>query len=126
MVTVANMEAQLHAGGHQVSIDYTNGGASVIDAGTVLRLGLLAYTGVANTDLEVSATKQQAVSVAGHFRVKKASATVFAQGDPVEWDDTGKLAVVALGGDWDIGYAVQPGADGDDYVIVELNGVLPT
>ena len=62
-----------------------------------------------------------AVDVDGMYKVKKASATTFAQGAEVEWDNSGKNAVAATSGTFEIGVAYQAAVSGDDYVLVWLN-----
>ena len=59
----------------------------------------------------------------GKFLVDSASATTFALGAEVEWDDTGKLAVAAAGGDFDIGRASKAKVNGDTKVEILLNHV---
>ncbi len=64
-----------------------------------------------------------AAHVEGVFRLKKASAAVFAAGTPVNWDTDNKQAISAAGstGDSDaIGYAVAAAGNGTTEVLVRL------
>ncbi len=64
-----------------------------------------------------------AAHVEGVFRLKKATAAVFAAGTPVNWDTDNKQAISAAGGTGDsnsVGYAVEAAANGTTEVLVRL------
>lgn len=66
------------------------------------------------------------LKTSGKVSVDSASATTFTAGDEIEWDDTGKVAVAAAGGDFDIGRASKDKANGEVKVEVLLNEVNGT
>ena len=107
--------------GTTLALEYTPG--ADVDAGTVIQLGSN-LTGVAPEAL--LANRLGALEAEGIFKVKKevGGGVVFAAGDQVEWEDTAKEAVIAAGGDWDMGVAVFAALDNDDFVLVWLNKQL--
>jgi hypothetical protein len=62
------------------------------------------------------------IRTTGKIDVAAASATLFAEGAEVEWDDTAKLAVAATAGDFDLGVAAREKIDGETVVRIILNG----
>jgi predicted RecA/RadA family phage recombinase len=63
-----------------------------------------------------------AITTEGNFDVLSASATTFAVGAPVYWDEGTKLAVTTLvAGDYLIGVAIKAKVDGETTVRVALN-----
>lgn len=59
----------------------------------------------------------------GKFEVAAGSATTFTAGDEIEWDNTGKLAVAATLGDFNIGRASRDKVNGETTVQVLFNHV---
>lgn len=89
------------------------------DCGDIIQIGGLAgvvegLCGVANGDPLNARVK-------GQFDVASASATTFAEGATVEWDDTNKLAVAAAAGDFVLGKAAKAKTAGQTVVRVILN-----
>lgn len=103
------------------TINYTNGGASAISSGAVIKMG---HTlGVALTDIAVGAAG--AVKVAGKVTVPKVAAAVFAVGEKLIWvasasafDDS--LAVAAAGDITGAAVAAAAGAAGQTTCTVIL------
>lgn len=102
-------------------LDHTPGGAIV--AGEVVRLGGN-LAGVAPE--AIAANRKGAVETEGIFTFAKddTAGPVFAVGDQVEWDDTGNLAVIAAGGDFDIGICTKAATATDPSVEAWINKQL--
>jgi predicted RecA/RadA family phage recombinase len=64
--------------------------------------------------------EEVALATCGQFEVPSASATVFAAGDTVNWDNTNKLAITGAG-DFSLGIAAKGKANGETSVTVILN-----
>jgi predicted RecA/RadA family phage recombinase len=106
-----------HHQGAALHIDYTPGTA--VAAGEIVSLGGL----IGFADSDIAANALGAMAISGVRKVKKdgTSGPTFAVGAQVEWDDTGKLAVAATGGDFDIGCCVYAAGASDDFVTVWAN-----
>ena len=74
---------------------------------------------------DITASEAGEVYVRGVFLVAKASGTVFAIGDSVDWDDTANEAVAAGTGDFYLGMCNETGASGETEVEVALNAEPP-
>ena len=92
--------------------------AAAQNAGDVVQVGGLAGVVEGLSNIEVGDPMN--VRVKGVFEVASASATVFAEGATVNWDDTAKLAITAAG-DWTLGKAAKAKANGETVVSVILN-----
>jgi predicted RecA/RadA family phage recombinase len=77
--------------------------------------GIAATTAPEGTNVEIATT--------GVYDLPKAPATVFALGDRVAWDDTGKVIATPAAGLFLIGIAITAVGNGVTTVRVRLDGV---
>ena len=91
--------------------------ASDLASGTVMQKGGLA--GVVD-GLSVKSGDEATLRTKGRYEVASASATVFTEGQDVNWDDTAKLAITAAG-DFSLGKAAKAKASGELVVTVIFN-----
>lgn len=106
------------------TLDYTNTGASAIEAGTILTIGK--RIGVAATLIQPKALG--AVDVVGVFNMPKASTNAITMGTPVYFDETG-ITEAADNGKSDsgkkeyvlAGYAVADAAAEAKEILVKIN-----
>lgn len=97
------------------TLDYTNTGASAIEAGTILTIGK--RIGVAATLIQPKALG--AVDVVGVFTMPKTSTNAITMGTPVYFDDTGITETAST--NVLAGYAVADAAAGDKEILVKIN-----
>ncbi len=108
------MEAEFIQEGN--ALDYTPI-ADKVAGDVVQRAGLC---GVVIND--IVANDKGAVQITGVIKVPIATGVSFTEGAEVEWDDTGKEAVAATSGDFDMGRAVDAASQAaDGHVLVLLN-----
>lgn len=97
------------------TLDYTNTGASAIEAGTILTIGK--RIGVAATLIQPKALG--AVDVVGVFTMPKTSTNAITMGTPVYFDGTGIIETAST--NVLAGYAVADAAAGDKEILVKIN-----
>lgn len=97
------------------TLDYTNTGASAIEAGTILTIGK--RIGVAATLIQPKALG--AVDVVGVFTMPKTSTNAITMGTPVYFDSTGITETAST--NVLAGYAVADAAAGDKEILVKIN-----
>jgi len=104
------MATYVHGG---MAIDHTP--ASAVTAGDVIEIGAL--VGVAPRD--IAANEKGAVQMEGVFDMPTESATVFAAGAAVYWNDATGFCVTSTG-ETLCGHAIAASGDGDTVVRVKL------
>jgi predicted RecA/RadA family phage recombinase len=111
------MAATFYKGAAPLMVDHTP--AAAVAAGQVLVLG----NAVRIAKQDIPADVKGALCAGGAlFKVDKAvgGGVTFADGAPVDIDETTQLAVATTTGDAHMGLAVGAAANGDDHVIVHL------
>jgi predicted RecA/RadA family phage recombinase len=103
--------------GDQSRTDYN---AGAVANGVIVDLGEMC--GVCTSPEGIASGQYGSLAISGVFRIKKASATVFAKNVDVFWDTVNRLAVTAAGaGIIRLGVADMAGANGEDGVCTILN-----
>lgn len=97
------------------TLDYTNAGTSVIEAGTILAIGK--RIGVAATLIQPKTLGT--VDVVGVFAMPKTSANAITMGTPVYFDGTGITETAST--NVLAGYAVADAAASDKEILVKIN-----
>ena len=98
------------------TLDYTP--VAAVSAGDVVQVA--GKAGIVVCDAEAGETV--AVQIRGIVAVTKPSATVFAAGADVEWDNETDVAVADTLGDFSIGKCVYAAGSGESVAYVLLNG----
>lgn len=97
------------------SIDFTAGADLVSGQGLLIGSLFGVVTGA------VANGEKGALLIEGVVELPKNTATAFAVGAPVEWDDTAKELVAAAAGDIDVGYAVEAKLAADTTLKIKLS-----
>lgn len=99
--------------------------ASLLLAGAIVALGGAGVgVGVGVVTDDIASGDSGTVETAGRFAIASASATTFAVGDPVYWDNSGKVAVKTWTAIY-VGLATKAKVSGDLTVEVDLNAARP-
>lgn len=98
------------------ALDYTNSGATKIDAGTIILLG----TKIAVAGCDIAAGDVGSVHVEGVFEMPKATGAITV-GAAVYWDATNSVVTTTSTNNTLAGYAVAAAASGDDTCFVKIN-----
>lgn len=97
------------------TIDYKNGGATTITAGSIVSLAT--RVGIAGMDIAAGATGT--LHMGGVFEVEK-DANAIAAGAAVYYDESEDCFTATAAGNIPAGYAVAAAAAGDDVVLVNI------
>lgn len=96
-------------------LDWTNGGAAAVTAGTVVVAGT--FVGVVQNDIPVG--ELGAIAITGIWEVAKTTGAIDA-GDPVYWSASNGYATGTASGSVFMGRAVADAASGDATIRVRL------
>ena len=99
------------------TLDYTNTGASAIEAGTILTIGKR----IGVVAMEAAPGQKYSVNVVGVYNFPKKADDVITAGADVYWDDENGVITTTAESNILAGYAIANAASADTVVSIKIN-----